>query len=112
MLDQGMTPEKMLETLLDGMDIEFTDTMPVQFYCNCSKEKVEKAFISIGKKELEAMIADEKEIEVNCHFCNHNYFVSSFHFTNHLYFVQSPFGYRKIKNTAIFLQRSLYINNV
>ena len=73
MLDDGMTPEDMLKKVLDGMDVEFTDTLPVEFNCNCSKERVEKALISVGEKDLKDMIADGKPIEVNCHFCNTNY---------------------------------------
>lgn len=73
MLEEGMTPEGILETVLEGLDIEWTDTLPVQFYCNCSKERVEKALVSIGKKELTDIIADGKPIEVKCHFCNHAY---------------------------------------
>ncbi len=73
LLEAGNTPEQMLEMLLEGFDIEITDTMPVQFYCNCTKSRVEKALISIGKKELKKMIDDEESIEVNCHFCNKNY---------------------------------------
>ena len=72
-LDQGKTAEEMLGILLDGMDMEITDTMPAQFYCNCDKKRVEKAIISIGKKDIEEMIADNKDIEVNCHFCNTSY---------------------------------------
>ena len=73
MLDEGMTPEDMLKKVLEGMDVEFTDTLPVEFYCNCSKERIEKALISVGEKELKDMIADGKPIDVNCHFCNTNY---------------------------------------
>lgn len=73
MLDQGNTPEQMLEMVLEGLQPQVTDTLPVSFCCNCSKERVEKALISIGKKELGEMIREEKEIEVNCHFCNTNY---------------------------------------
>lgn len=73
MLDDGMTPEDMLKKVLDGMEVEFTDTLPVEFKCNCSKERVEKALISVGEKDLKDMIADGKPIEVNCHFCNTNY---------------------------------------
>lgn len=76
MLDEGDTPERMLERLLEGMDVEFTDTMPAQFYCNCDKQRVEKALISIGKAELEEMISEGKDITVNCHFCNHDYVFS------------------------------------
>ena len=73
MLEEGNTPEDMLKLVLRDMDVEFTDTSDVEFYCNCSKEKVEKAIISIGKKDIQQMIEDNKPIEVNCHFCNKNY---------------------------------------
>ena len=73
MLDAGKTPEEMLSVLLEGMDLEVTDTLPVEFSCNCSKDRVRKALISIGREELQSMIDDGKEIEVNCHFCNKNY---------------------------------------
>ena len=73
LLEAGNTPEQMLEILLEGFDIEFTDKMPVQFFCNCTKSRVEKALISVGKKELKNMIEDGKTIEVNCHFCNRDY---------------------------------------
>lgn len=73
MLDKGMTPEEILEEVLDGFEVEVKDTMPVQFYCNCTKERVEKAIISIGKKDIQEMIEDGKPIEVNCHFCGKSY---------------------------------------
>ena len=72
-LDEGKTPEEMLEMLLEGLDVAVTDKIPVSFQCNCSKNRVEKALISIGKKELQEMIDEGKEIEVNCHFCNTAY---------------------------------------
>lgn len=73
MLDDGKSAEQMLEHILEGFDIEFNDELPVEFYCNCSKERVEKALISVGKAELDAMIADNEPISINCHFCNTNY---------------------------------------
>ena len=73
LLDEGNTPEQMLELLLDGLQPEITDTMQTAFVCDCSKQKVEKALISIGKKELKNMIDDGKEVEVNCQFCNSHY---------------------------------------
>ena len=63
----------LLERVLDGFDVEITDRMPCSFTCNCSKERVEKALISIGKKELQEMIDEDKPIEVNCHFCGKTY---------------------------------------
>lgn len=73
MLDGGHSPEEMLLQVLSGMEVEITDTMPAVFECSCSRERIEKAIISIGKKEIEAMIADGKSIEVKCHFCNTAY---------------------------------------
>ncbi len=73
MLDHGHTPEEMLAQVLSGLDLEITDTMPAAFSCNCSKERIEKAIISIGRKEIQAMIDDGKDIEVKCHFCNRAY---------------------------------------
>ena len=73
MLDSGMTPEQMLEQILEGFDIEFNDEMPVEFSCNCSKERVEKALLGVGKDEINAMIAENQPITVNCHFCNTDY---------------------------------------
>lgn len=73
MLDAGDTPEKILENLLGDMGLEITEKQPCRFHCNCSKERVSKAIISIGKKDLQEMIDEGKPIEVNCHFCNTNY---------------------------------------
>ena len=73
MLDNGHTPEEMLGHVLEGLDLEITDTLPARFHCNCSKERIEKAIISIGKKEIQSMIVDGKEVEVKCHFCNTAY---------------------------------------
>lgn len=73
LFEAGNTPEQILEILLEGMDVEFTDTIPAKFYCDCNKEKVEKVIISIGKKDIQEMIAEGKEVEVNCQFCNSHY---------------------------------------
>ena len=73
LLEEGHTPESLLNTVLDGFDVEINDRVPTKFYCNCSKERVEKALISIGRKELNEMIQEGKPIEMNCHFCNTNY---------------------------------------
>ncbi|MBA4687156.1 MAG: Hsp33 family molecular chaperone HslO [Candidatus Galacturonibacter soehngenii] len=74
MLDEGLTPEMILERILgDFSDIQIMETTKTQFYCNCSKERVSKAIISIGKKDIKEMIQDGEDIEVNCHFCNTQY---------------------------------------
>ena len=73
MLDNGHTPEDMLAQVLEGLELEIVDTLPAHFSCNCSKERIEKAIISIGKKDIQSMIDDGKDIEVKCHFCNTAY---------------------------------------
>jgi molecular chaperone Hsp33 len=77
LLDADLTPEMILEHILGDFDLEILDTMPTAFTCNCSKERVEKAIISIGKKDIQEMIDDKEPIEVNCHFCNTKYHFSS-----------------------------------
>ena len=73
LLNQGHTPEDLLGILFEGLGLEITDRMPTQFSCNCSKERVEQAVVSIGRKEIQAMIEDGEDIEVKCHFCNTAY---------------------------------------
>ncbi len=73
LLDRGFTPERILEELLGNVGLEITDTMPAKFTCNCSKERVEKAVVSIGRKDIREMIDEGKDIEVKCHFCNSAY---------------------------------------
>ena len=73
MLDKGYIPEQILEELLGNVGFEITDKIPAQFYCNCSKERVEQAVASIGRKDLMELIEEGKDIEVKCHFCNTAY---------------------------------------
>ncbi len=73
LLEEGHNAESLLEAVLDGFDIEINDRIPTEFYCNCSKERVEKALVSIGRKDLNELIQEGKEVEMNCHFCNTNY---------------------------------------
>ena len=73
LLDKGYTPEQLLEELLGNLGLEITDTMPSRFYCNCSKERVEQAVVSIGRKDIQEMIDEGEDIGVKCHFCNTAY---------------------------------------
>jgi len=73
LLAEGMTPEEILEYIFAGFDLKLLDKIPTSYYCNCSKERVEKALISLGAKELNAMIADGEPITMNCHFCDTSY---------------------------------------
>lgn len=74
LLSQGHTPVSMLEKILEGFDVSFSDTpVPASFACNCSRERMEKALVSLGHKELSSMLEEGEPIEVHCHFCNTNY---------------------------------------
>lgn len=73
LLEEGKTPEELLESVLGELGLKITDRMPVSFRCDCSRERVEKVLLSLGKKDLQEMIDEGKEVELHCHFCNRNY---------------------------------------
>lgn len=75
-LDEGKTPEEMLQQLLAGLDPVITEKAPCRYECSCSRERMERAIISIGKKDIEEMINDGEAIEVNCQFCGNSYHFS------------------------------------
>ncbi len=73
MLDEEISPEEMAKILCEGFDVNITDTIPVGFKCNCNKERVSKALISIGKDELSKIAKEEDSINLHCDFCNTDY---------------------------------------
>ena len=73
LLEKGDTPEQLLKEVLGDIPFEVTDTLPASFHCNCSKERISKSLATIGRKDLDEMIADGNSIEVKCHFCNTSY---------------------------------------
>lgn len=73
LMDKGISPDQMMKKLFEGYNIEFTNNITPQYKCDCSKERVYKAVMSIGKKEITEMISDGKPINVECHFCNNSY---------------------------------------
>lgn len=73
LLAQGNTPEDLVNILCKNLDPVINDKLDTGFYCNCDRARVEKALISVGRKELQEMIEDGEEIEMKCHFCNSSY---------------------------------------
>lgn len=73
MLQSGMGPEDMLGRLLDGLDLQITDSSPVSFCCDCSKERVRRSLISLNKEEIREIIQEGKPIETGCQFCGAKY---------------------------------------
>ncbi len=76
MYAEGMTPAEVCKKLLDGLEPEILDEFDTAYRCDCSKERVERALISIGKEELSKMKEEQEEVEVSCHFCNRKYHFS------------------------------------
>lgn len=73
MLSSGMTLEGILNRTLDGLNPEVTDTLTPKYLCNCSKERYAKGIMSLGKKDLDSLIAGGEDIEVVCRFCGKKY---------------------------------------
>lgn len=71
LLDQGLEPEEMLRYLLP--DAVVMDELDINFACQCSRERVEQTLVSLGRDELERLIAEDEQAEVVCHFCNEAY---------------------------------------
>ena len=73
MIDKGVTPTQICELLLKGLSPNLLEDATVLYQCDCSKERIEKALISVGKEELQAMKDEQDGCEVCCHFCNCKY---------------------------------------
>lgn len=73
LLDEGQTPEEILQNLLATDDVEFLETMPVQFKCDCSKEKFASAIITLGAEQIQELIDQDHGAEAVCAFCNNKY---------------------------------------
>ena len=73
LLKEGKTPQELLELLLAGVEHHPLESTDLFFRCGCSKEKVEKALIAIGRPELERLIAEQGEADVTCEFCRQQY---------------------------------------
>ena len=73
MLSAGDTPEKMLEKVLEGLNPVITDHMPVQFRCNCGKDRYERALVLLGQEEVQKIADEGKPVEIVCQFCGKKY---------------------------------------
>lgn len=74
MLGDGMTIEQIVEILMAEIPYEISDKIPVDFVCDCHRERIEQVLISLGKEELVRLRDEEDEkVEVVCHFCNEKY---------------------------------------
>lgn len=73
LLDEGKTTEDIMKIALGNLEYSIYEEIQPRFFCNCNRDRVERALISIGKKDIQEIIDDGEEIEMNCHFCNKSY---------------------------------------
>ena len=73
LLSMGDTPESILNLILGDMDLKIIDKIPTEYFCGCSRERVEKALLAIGEKDLQQLLEEDKKAELSCHFCNKVY---------------------------------------
>lgn len=76
LLEDGKSPEEILESVLGELGLEITERVPVSFQCDCSRERVEKVLLSLGQKDRQELIDEGEDVELHCHFCGRNYVFS------------------------------------
>ncbi|AFA49037.1 Hsp33 family molecular chaperone HslO [Acetobacterium woodii] len=76
LLDQGNSLETIIANLFIDLNLKVSDQTSTRFVCDCSRQRITKALISIGKQDLVEMISDQEDIEINCDFCNKKYLFS------------------------------------
>jgi molecular chaperone Hsp33 len=76
LIREGNTPEQILQRLFGDQEMKLLESIPLEFRCRCSKERVERAIIGLGEAEIQNMIDEDHGAEASCHFCNQTY-----HFT-------------------------------
>ncbi|MFR8926705.1 Hsp33 family molecular chaperone HslO [Peptoniphilus senegalensis] len=72
-LDEYHDAEKLIEILMKDIDFKILEKRDIDYKCNCSREKVEDAIVSVGPKEIEEILREEKKAEVSCYFCDKVY---------------------------------------
>ncbi len=77
LLDQHDDPEALLRTVLSDFQVEILETTPIEYRCYCSRERVERALISLGRKELESILTEQGSCELTCQFCDRVYHFSA-----------------------------------
>lgn len=73
LFEEGKTPDDILSILLNGIDYHVNDTVPTRYKCDCSRERVERALVSIGADELKKIIDEDGKAELSCQFCSNKY---------------------------------------
>ena len=73
LIEEGMTGPEIMEMALNQFETQVTEENEIEYKCDCSRERIEGALISVGKEELKAIIEEDGKAELHCHFCNTYY---------------------------------------
>ena len=73
LLQQGFTPQAIMERVMEGFAPQVLDVHNVEYRCDCSRQRVERALMSLGREELERLQREEGTVEVTCQFCDKVY---------------------------------------
>lgn len=73
MLDAGLTPEQMLQRVMEPFELEILETTPVEYRCTCSRERVARTLLTLGVEELEQIVRTQETLHIDCQFCDKIY---------------------------------------
>jgi molecular chaperone Hsp33 len=73
LISEGKSAEDILNMLFDDMELKVLERIEIDFVCDCSQDRIERALISLGREELERLKEEDENMEVQCHFCNKKY---------------------------------------
>ena len=73
MMENGLGADGIIAMVMNGLEPQIREKVPVAYVCDCTKEKVEKALMTIGKSELESIVEEGKPVDMSCHFCQKHY---------------------------------------
>ena len=73
MLDAGLTPEQMLQKVMEPFELEILETTPVEYRCTCSRERVARTLLTLGVEELEQIVRTQETLHIDCQFCDKIY---------------------------------------
>ena len=78
LLQSGKTPEGILAEVFSGIDYEVLEERPLRFECSCSRERSEKALITLGREDIQQLLENEGQAVIDCHFCHEQYVFDAF----------------------------------
>jgi len=77
MVRAGATPEDLVQQAIGGLDWRLLAERPLKFSCTCSHERTERLLRALGVEEIKALLAEQGQVEVTCHYCNAVYRLSA-----------------------------------